>query len=107
MIIQVAGRGEFGGIDISVGVHTDSVCGVEGVVSPGLQHLAVLIELDDGMRTSVEHPDIVMPVYRDAGGFTEVPALGKLRPILDYFVGQRRARFELDRSRRKCRYHRK
>jgi len=88
------------GPDGAVGVHAYSVRRDERVLAPGLQHLAILVELNDRVRTAIEYPDVVFAVNRHARAFTEVPAFRKLRPILDDFVGQRRSGFELGRSRR-------
>ena len=76
------------GPDIPVGVNSYPMRRVECILTPGLQHLPALVELNDGMRAAIEDPHIVAAIDRNAGGFAEVPAFGKLGPVLDDFVGQ-------------------
>src|SRR5882724_5291769 len=79
------------GPDGAVGIDAYSMRRDERVLTPGLQHLATLVELNDRVGTAIEYPDVVLAVDRHARAFTKVPAFRKLRPILDDFVGQRRS----------------
>ena len=72
--------------DIAVVVDADAMVGDDHVVTPGLEHLSALVELDDRVRAAIEYPDVVVAVDGDAGAFAEVPALGELSPVFDYFV---------------------
>jgi len=80
---------------IAVAVEGNGVNGLEESVSPRLQYISVPVELDNGALTAMDHPDAVVLVDGETRALAEVPAFGKLRPIGDEFMRQRRAGLQL------------
>ena len=67
----------------------------DGVVVPGLEHLAGLVELDDGPGPAVSHPDVALPVDVNPGPLAQVVALGQRGPVRNQVIRKLPAGFEL------------
>ena len=52
----------------------------ERAITPASDHLTRLVELNDGVGTSMEHKDVLACIYGDST-FFEGPACGQMRPV--------------------------
>src|SRR4029079_9826922 len=75
--------GIVGQVERVVDIDVDAVRARKLALAPRAQEIAFAIEHDDRMLAAVERVDAVLAVDRDRRDVLELPAFGKLCPVLD------------------------